>query len=109
MSVATTKLWRQLAIATNWPVLVAVAVLTSVGCFSIWADSPGDAQKQFVFVGLGVAAMAAFQAFDYRIIGRFSWGFYLFSLALIFYTVLGTKIPSLPFSQPVNGQCNWIK
>ena len=108
-SATTNKLWRQLAIATNWPVLVAVAVLTMLGCFSIWAHSPADAQKQLVFVAVGIAAMAAFQAFDYRIIGRFSWGFYLFSLALIFYTVLGTKFPTLPFSQPVKGQCNWIK
>ena len=36
------KLWRQLAIATNWPVLVAVLVLTAVGLVSIWAHSEAD-------------------------------------------------------------------
>jgi cell division protein FtsW (lipid II flippase) len=102
------KLWQQLAIATNWPVLAAVAVLTTLGCMSIWADDHVDGQKQFVFVFVGLLAMAAFQAFDYRLIGRFSWGFYVFSLALIFYTVLGTKIPNLPFARPIKGQCNWI-
>ena len=101
------KLWQQLAIATNWPVLAAVGVLTSLGCLSIWADSRADGIKQLVFLGVGVLAMAAFQAFDYRLIGRVSWGFYVFSLALILYTVLGTKM-TLPFARPIKGQCNWI-
>jgi rod shape determining protein RodA len=102
------KLWQQLAIATNWPVLAAVAVLTSLGCLSIWADSRADAIKQLAFIGVGVAAMAAFQAIDYRLIGRFSWGFYLISMALILYTVLGNHL-SLPFVRRVNGASNWIR
>jgi cell division protein FtsW (lipid II flippase) len=101
------KLWQQLAIATNWPVLAAVAVLTSLGCLSIWADSRADGQKQLAFIAVGVVAMAAFQAVDYRLIGRFSWPFYFASAALIFYTVLGTKM-TLPFAHPIKGQCNWI-
>jgi cell division protein FtsW (lipid II flippase) len=101
------KLWQQLAIATNWPVLAAVAVLTSLGCLSIWADSRADGQKQLAFIFVGVVAMTAFQAVDYRLIGRFSWPFYFASAALIFYTVLGTKM-SLPFAKPIKGQCNWI-
>ena len=101
------KLWQQLAIATNWPVLAAVGVLTCLGVMSIWADSRADGIKQLVYLTVGVLAMAAFQAFDYRWIGRFSWGFYAFSLALILYTVLGTKM-ALPFARPIKGQCNWI-
>src|SRR4051812_41415584 len=101
------KLWQQLAIATNWPVLAATAVLTSLGVMSIWADSPADGHKQLVFLFVGLLAMAAFQAFDYRLIGRFSWGLYVLSLMLILYTVLGNKI-SLPFAHPIKGQCNWI-
>jgi rod shape determining protein RodA len=101
------KLWQQLAIATNWPVLAAVAVLTTLGCLSIMADSRADGQKQIVYVCVGLVAMAAFQAIDYRLLGRLSWGFYLFSLLLILYTVLGTKM-TLPFARPIKGQCNWI-
>jgi cell division protein FtsW (lipid II flippase) len=101
------KLWQQLAIATNWPVLAAVAALTSLGCLSIWADSRADGQKQLAFIAVGVVAMTAFQAVDYRLIGRFSWPFYFASAALIFYTVLGTKM-TLPFARPIKGQCNWI-
>src|SRR3954471_20332431 len=86
------KLWQQLAIATNWPVIAATAVLTSLGVMSIWADSPADGHKQLVFLFVGLLAMAAFQAFDYRLIGRFSWGLYVLSLMLILYTVLGNKM-----------------
>ena len=34
----TNKLWERLAIATNWPVLVAVGVLSALGVLSIWED-----------------------------------------------------------------------
>src|SRR5687767_5487218 len=101
------KLWQQLAIASNWPVLAAVAVLTSLGCLSIMSDSRADGQKQIAFVFVGLIAMTAFQAIDYRLLGRFSWGFYAFSLALILYTVMGTMF-TLPFARPIKGQCNWI-
>jgi cell division protein FtsW (lipid II flippase) len=102
------KLWQQLAIATNWPVLAAVAVLTSLGCLSIWADSRADGIKQLAFIGVGITAMAAFQAVDYRLLGRFSWGFYAVSMALILYTVLGNYL-TIPFARPVKGASNWIR
>ena len=76
------KLWQQLAIATNWPVLAAVGGADVAGRAS--ASGPTAAptgSKQLVFLFVGIARMAAFQAVDYRLIGRFAWGFYLFSLA----------------------------
>ena len=106
------KLWQQLAIATNWPVLVAVGVLSSLGLISIWADKPTDGLRQLIFLGVAVACMALFQAVDYRRIGKLSWGFYVFSLLLILYTVVGSTIggPSpVPFVNRVNGAYNWIK
>lgn len=101
------KLWQQLAIATNWPVLAAVAVLTTLGILSIWSDSRADGQKQIIYLVVGLIAMTAFQAIDYRMLGRFSWSFYGLSLVLILYTVMGNII-SLPFAHPIKGQCNWI-
>jgi len=86
------KLWQQLAIATNWPVLAAVAVLSALGLVSVWADSPADGQKQLAFLGVGLACMLAFQAVNYQIIGRFAWGFYVLALMLVSYTVLGAAI-----------------
>jgi rod shape determining protein RodA len=84
------RFWQQLAIATNWPILVAVAVLTAVGCVSI-----GDHLKnQLVFVAIGSAALFLFQAVNYIEIGRWAWGFYAVSLALVLYTVL----PGMPRS-----------
>lgn len=103
--------WKQLAIATNWPVLVAVAVLSAVGALSIWADTRGDAspewQKQLVFLVVAVVCMAVFQAVNYQKIGRWSWAFYILSILLILYTVVGSEV-SVPGVRKVNGAYAWI-
>src|SRR4051812_38397670 len=106
-----TKLWQQLAIATNWPVLAAVAVLSTLGVVSVWADSPSDGQKQLVFLGIGLACMLAFQGVNYQILGRFAWVFYVLALGLVTYTVLGAAIGGpapIPFVRRVNGAYAWI-
>ena len=72
--------------------LVAVAVLSSLGVISIWADKPDDGQKQLIFLGVAVVCMPLFQAVNYLKIGRFAWGFYVFSLLLVLYTVVGAKV-----------------
>lgn len=83
---------RQLGIATNWPVLVAVMVLSGLGVVSIWADTRIDPNpewvKQVIFLGVALGCMTLFQAVDYRTIGRLSWGFYVISIALLIYTVV---------------------
>jgi cell division protein FtsW (lipid II flippase) len=108
------NLWRQLAIATNWPVLVAVLVLTAVGTLSIWADSQSqsagtatDFRKQIAFLAVSACCIAAFQAVNYQKIGRFSSPFYILSLGLILYTVVGSKV-GVPFVRKINGAYAWI-
>jgi rod shape determining protein RodA len=106
------RIWQQLAIATNWPVLVAVFVLSSLGLISIWADTPSDGVRQLVFLGVAVLCMALFQAVNYQRIGKLSWGFYVFSLLLVLYTVIGSTrggTDPIPFVHRVNGAYNWIK
>jgi cell division protein FtsW (lipid II flippase) len=105
------RLWKQLAIATNWPVLLAAGVLSAVGILTIWATSPADGQKQLVFLGIALACMLAFQVVDYRQLGKLSWPIYLASLVLILYTVLGSAIGGdrpLPGVSRRNGAYNWI-
>lgn len=105
------RLWQQLGIATNWPVLVAVFVLSGVGILTIWATDPADGRKQLLFFGIALACLAVFQAIDYRRLGRLSWGFYILSIILICYTVLGSVIGSdnpLPGVSRRNGAYNWI-
>jgi cell division protein FtsW (lipid II flippase) len=110
-------LWRQLAIATNWPVLVAVTVLSALGVLSIWADTRGDNNpewiKQLIFLGIALGCMTLFQAIDYRTIGRFSWGFYLLSLLLLIYTVVpfthaGPGDNRILMVPQTNGSYAWI-
>lgn len=90
------KFWQQLAIATNWPILVAVLVLALIGVISIWGDTPEEGKKQLVFMFIGLGCLIAFQAVNYLYIGRFAWGFYVISLLLILYTLL-------PFIQAPRG------
>jgi hypothetical protein len=82
-------------------VLVAVTVLTALGTLCIWAHSEadprvaGDIRKQLLFVAVGFACMLLVQAINYRSIGRWAWGFYIFSLLLLIYTVAPvTHVPN---------------
>src|ERR1041384_4610453 len=87
------KLWKQLAIATNWPVLAAVVVLCGLGLVSIWAHSLADpraerdVQRQLMYVAIGLALMFAMQAVNYQQLGRYGWPFYILSLLLLIYTI----------------------
>src|SRR5712671_232665 len=101
--------WKQLAIATNWPILVAVAVLTAVGCVSIAADATADVRMQLAFVAVGVVGLVLFQAVNYLEIGRYSWFLYIVSLLLVVYTL----VPGVPTSgfasvRTINGARAWI-
>jgi cell division protein FtsW (lipid II flippase) len=112
------RLWEQLAIATNWPVLVSVLLLSSVGILTIWsADRPdgikqsaflADGAKQSIFLGVSLICMLGFQAANYQTIGRWAWPFYLLSLALIAYTVAAQKLHGLPFVHETKGAWAWI-
>jgi cell division protein FtsW (lipid II flippase) len=106
------RIWRQLAIATNWPVLVAATVLSAVGVISIWVDSPPDGPKQLLFLGIAAGCMAAVQLMNYTNLGRWAWGLYLASLILIAYTVLGGIADKqghpLPGVHTINGAHCWI-
>ena len=103
------RFWQQLGIATNWPVLAAVAVLVTLGMISIYADQPSDAARQLVFLVVAVACMLAFQTINYLTIGRWAWVFYLGSLLLLLYTAL-PGVPRTGFgSVPMrNGAHAWI-
>jgi rod shape determining protein RodA len=103
------RIWQQLAIASNWPVLVAVAVLCALGTLSIWIEPRADERKHLLFLGVGVGAMALFQAVNYRGIARWAWPFYIFSFLLVLYTAL----PGVPHSgfggvPIINGARRWI-
>jgi rod shape determining protein RodA len=110
------KLWQQLAIATNWPVLLAVTVLSSLGVVSIRAHArmavqPAerlDGQKQLEYLVVAILCMIAFQAVNYLIISRWAWPFYLFSLSLVAYTVAASLHLPLPFVHQTKGVYAWL-
>src|SRR5580658_1458521 len=107
------KVWQQLAIATNWPVLAAMAVLSSLGVVSIWFNAKlhpltqQDGVKQLIYLAVALCCMFAFQAVNYLLIGRWAWPFYIFSLLMVAYTVAGSKV-SLPLVDYHRGVYAWI-
>ena len=101
------RFWAQLAIMTNWPILLAVSVLSFLGTISIWADDSQSGHKQLIYLAVAVGCLFLFQTINYRTIGRWGWPFYIFSLLLVLYTLLGSKI-SLPFVHNIKGVYAWI-
>lgn len=100
--------WRQLALASNWPMLAAVVVLSGMGLLTIGSVDPGVAKTQAVFLGVGLGAMIVFQAVNYAQLGRLALPFYLLSVCLIAVTLIGAKL-GLPFVPEINGASNWIR
>ncbi|HEX8524378.1 MAG TPA: FtsW/RodA/SpoVE family cell cycle protein [Tepidisphaeraceae bacterium] len=82
------SIWQQLAIASNWPVLAAVAVLCFLGSCSIWHYPRADGVKQLIFVGIATGCLLLMQGINYQKVGRFAWVFYIFSLLLLVYTIV---------------------
>jgi cell division protein FtsW (lipid II flippase) len=101
------KLWRKLAIATNWPVLAAVAVLSAAGIIAIWEQKPDAGVKQLAFLAVAVVCLMLVQAVNYTIIGRYAWAFYFVSLLLVLYTAVGARV-HLPGVEKRNGAYAWI-
>lgn len=99
---------RKLALAQNWPILAAVGVLSCLGVLTIWADDPAAGKKQLIFFAIATACLAAFQAVDYRIIGKYAGWFYCASAMLILYTVVGSMLGGVPGVTRRNGAFNWI-
>lgn len=106
--VPSPELWQRLAIATNWPVLASVTVLSLVGVLTIHAFDPDQGRRQLVYMGLAVVALFAFQIVNYQKIGRVAWLFYFLSFLPLGYTVLGS-IVSVPLVANRNGAFNWIQ
>ncbi len=103
------RLWQQLAIATNWPILAAVAVLSTMGVTSIAVASPTDGPKQLVFLAVAVGVLFLMQTVNYLILGRYAWGLYIFSLLLIAYTLLGRLDEGhIPGVHSIKGAACWI-
>lgn len=116
---SSSRLWQRLAIATNWPVLAAVIVLSVAGILTISAydqtntdSNSSQAQRQLLYLGVALICLFAFQAVNYLKIGQFAWAFYALSFLPLLYTVLGAAIGGenpIPFVSKRNGAYNWIQ
>jgi cell division protein FtsW (lipid II flippase) len=89
------------------PTLLPLAgVLTAVGLTTIYRLDPGDARKQIVLVGVGLAVFAAVLLalrFDYRVLERYK---YVFGISAIILLLL----PSIPgLGVRINGVRLWVE
>jgi len=107
ISPAAIKLWRRLAIASNWPVLAAVLVLSATGLMTIYFQNPALGLTELRYLCVALGCMAVVQLVPYTAIGRYAWGFYIFSLLLVLYTVIGAHV-SVPGVENVKGAYAWI-
>jgi len=107
-----TRLWRQLAIGTNWPVLLAVALLSIIGLVTVWydvkPDGTWDGSRHLAYIVCGIVCMTLFQGVNYQLIGRYAWGFYVVALALVVFTVIGGHLLHLTLVPNRNGAYKWI-
>ena len=114
------QIWSQLAIGTNWPILVAVALLSSIGLLTVWNDVGPDGAihhgpTHLMYIVVGISCMVAFQAVNYQQIGHWAWTFYLAAFVLVLYTVAGAEVAKhslqrthLPGVPSINGASKWI-
>ncbi len=114
------RIWQRLAIASNWPVLAAVAVLCAVGVLTIhyYGQSQVDPRlatlgyQQLKYIGIAMLCLLAIQIVNYQAIGRLAFVFYAVSFLPLIYTVIGSSIGGdhpLPGVSNVNGAYNWIR
>ena len=87
--------------------LLAVCVLACMGVVTIWSDDASAGKKQLVFFAVALTCLAAVQAVDYRILGKYAGVFYLGACLLIGYTIVGSVTP-VPGVNKINGAFNWI-
>jgi cell division protein FtsW (lipid II flippase) len=112
-SPAKSSVLQRLAINLNWPVLLAVALLSITGLVTVWFDvkpdhdHTWDGSRHLAYILVGILCMAAFQAVNYLQIGRYAWTFYLGALALVIFTVIGGKL-NMPLVPARNGAHKWI-
>lgn len=108
-------LWRQLAIATNWPILLAVGVLSTMGVVCIGAHAgvdprnASDVYRQLTYIAIGVICMAAMQTVSYTQVGRYAWPIYIASILVLVYTISPvSKFSGFLGVPDIKGARRWI-
>ena len=93
--------------AVHFPFLIVVVLLVSFGLLVVYsavsADEDYSFSRQLVGVGVGVLAMIAIWAFDYRRISEFTYVFLIINIVLIL-------MPHLPLiGVNTMGATSWVK
>jgi rod shape determining protein RodA len=91
----------------DWPLIVAVLLLSGVGLFTIYGIGSPESlvffKKQFLFLGLGLLLMLGLSFFDYRVFKNYS------SILIILYLLSLFSLFFVLFSQEIRGASSWFR
>jgi rod shape determining protein RodA len=99
---------QRLSVATNWPVLVAMILLVTLGIVTIWSADAREGWRQLIYLGVAMVCLLLFQWVNYQKVARVAWVFYFLALVPLAYTVVGSVV-TVPFVTEINGAHNWIQ
>lgn len=100
------RTWQQFA--GTWPILIAVAVLCTAGLAAIAAVKPSDAESQAAYIILGAIVFVFVARSNYKLVGRWAWGFYIACLLLLIYMMLAPERAGFLCVPRINGYRSWI-
>jgi len=112
-----TEVWQGRLGGLRLVMLLAVMLLVLIGLVTIYTtstDLSGQkttmfAQKQLVWLGLGLLAMALVNLIPYRSLGRYSNHLFTLSLALLILVLLGKYLQLTRLVPNIRGATRWIK
>ncbi|GIW44178.1 MAG: rod shape-determining protein RodA [Candidatus Binatia bacterium] len=88
------KIDRRLIAHFDWPLLLAVLLLLAVGLVTVLSATHTEEKlvsglfwRQLSWVALGLVALCAVLPFDYHVLKRWGWVFYVFTLILLILVV----------------------
>ncbi|MFD0772741.1 rod shape-determining protein RodA [Streptomonospora algeriensis] len=94
----------------DWPMLIAVAALSAIGCLLVWSATydPADpdralgyVQRQAAHLAVGTAVLLAVAAVDFRVSRAYAPFVYLAA-------VLGLALVLTPVGETINGSRSWL-
>jgi rod shape determining protein RodA len=109
------RFWHGRLGGLRFIMILAVILLVLIGLAGIYATDlisqppKNFARKQLQWVVIGIAAFLVANLIPYRHLGRYSFGFFAFSLILLTLVLIGKHLPPNSFVPEINGAYRWIK
>ena len=88
---------------TEWTIIIYVIILLLIGLTALYSATNGkefmEFKKQIIWIVIGIPLFLISTFFDYKIISRFSWIFYIGAILLLIFVL---------FTGKINGASSWF-